>query len=143
MLWLLKKLPSQESPCVIRRLRHGGCYETISDFAHPCIYGRGLRRSNNAGQRQERGNRRHERNSVAGPHCADQQGEIKPECSGRAKEHGEHGEAIFYDSSTEWTKQGKPADQNEFKEGSFVIVLGHPDDKGVLHATRVDLRLPR
>jgi len=50
---------------------------------------------------------------------------------------------IFYDSSTEWTKQGKPAEQSEFKEGSFVIVLGHPDDKGVFHATRVDLRLPR
>ena len=50
---------------------------------------------------------------------------------------------IFYDSSTEWTKQGKPADQSEFKEGSFVIVLGHPDDKGVFHATRIDLRAPR
>jgi hypothetical protein len=50
---------------------------------------------------------------------------------------------IFYDSSTEWTKQGKPAGQSEFKEGSFVIVLGHPDDKGVFHATRIDLRLPR
>ena len=50
---------------------------------------------------------------------------------------------IFYDSSTEWTKQGKPAEQSEFKEGSFVIVLGHPDDKGVFHATRIDLRLPR
>ena len=50
---------------------------------------------------------------------------------------------IFYDSSTEWTKQGKPAEQSEFKEGSFVIVLGHADKKGVFHATRVDLRLPR
>src|SRR5438445_5211212 len=95
MLWLLKKLPSQESPCVIRRLRHGGCYETISDVAHACIYGRVLRRSNNAGQRQERGNRRHERNSVAGPHCADQQGEIKREWWGRAKEQGEYGAADF------------------------------------------------
>lgn len=50
---------------------------------------------------------------------------------------------IFYDSSTEWTKQGKPAEQSEFKEGSFVIVLGHADKKGVFHASRVDLRLPR
>jgi hypothetical protein len=50
---------------------------------------------------------------------------------------------IKYDSSTEWTKQGKPADQGEFKEGSFVIVLGHPDEKGVFHATRIDLRTPR
>ena len=41
------------------------------------------------------------------------------------------------------TKQGKPAQMEEFKDGSFVIVLGHADDKGVLHATRIDLRLPR
>jgi Domain of unknown function (DUF5666) len=50
---------------------------------------------------------------------------------------------IYFDSSTQWTKQGKPAEQSEFKEGSFVIVLGHPDDKGVFHATRIDLRQPR
>jgi hypothetical protein len=50
---------------------------------------------------------------------------------------------VYYDSSTEWTKQGKPAEQSEFKEGSFVIVLGHADKKGVFHAKRVDLRLPR
>ena len=50
---------------------------------------------------------------------------------------------ILYDASTQWTKQGKPAEQSEFKEGSFVIVLGHPDEKGVFHATRIDLRLPR
>ena len=50
---------------------------------------------------------------------------------------------ILYDGSTQWTKQGKPAEQSEFKEGSFVIVLGHPDEKGVFHATRIDLRLPR
>jgi hypothetical protein len=50
---------------------------------------------------------------------------------------------IAYDSSTEWTKLGKPGKMDEVKEGSFVIVLGKMDDKGVLHATRVDLRLPR
>jgi hypothetical protein len=50
---------------------------------------------------------------------------------------------VFYDSSTEWTKQGKAADQSEFKEGSFVIALGQVDDKGVFHATRVDLRTAR
>jgi hypothetical protein len=50
---------------------------------------------------------------------------------------------IFYDSSTQWTKQSQPADQNEFKEDSFVIVLGHYDDKGALHASRIDLRRPR
>src|ERR1700747_3867508 len=50
---------------------------------------------------------------------------------------------IAYDSSTEWTNQGKPGEMDKVKEGSFVIVVGHVDDKGVLHATRVDLRLPR
>lgn len=50
---------------------------------------------------------------------------------------------IFYDGSTEWTKQGKPANQDEFKEGAFVIAVGHVDDKGVFHATRVDLRAQR
>ena len=50
---------------------------------------------------------------------------------------------IAYDSSTEWTKLGKPGEMDQVKEGSFVIVLGHVDDKGVLHASRIDLRLPR
>ena len=50
---------------------------------------------------------------------------------------------IAYDSSTEWTKLGKPGEMDQVKEGSFVIVVGHMDDKGVLHATRIDLRLPR
>jgi hypothetical protein len=50
---------------------------------------------------------------------------------------------VAYDGSTEWTKLGKPGQQDEVKEGSFVIVLGQVDDKGVLHATRIDLRLPR
>jgi hypothetical protein len=50
---------------------------------------------------------------------------------------------VAYDSSTQWTKQGKPGQQDEVKEGSFVILLGSVDDSGVLHATRIDLRLPR
>ena len=50
---------------------------------------------------------------------------------------------IQFDSSTQWTKQGKPAEQSEFKDGSFVIALGSVDSKGVFHATRIDLRLPR
>ena len=50
---------------------------------------------------------------------------------------------ISYDGSTRLTKLGKPAEQSEFKDGSFIILLGHVDDKGVLHATRIDLRLPR
>ncbi len=55
----------------------------------------------------------------------------------------EHLRKVAYDDSTEWTKLGKPGKQDEVKEGSFVIVLGHVDEKGVLHAKRVDLRLPR
>jgi|SRR5581483_4433455 len=50
---------------------------------------------------------------------------------------------VAYDSSTEWTKLGKPSQMDEVKEGSFVILLGHVDNKGVLHASRIDLRLPR
>jgi hypothetical protein len=50
---------------------------------------------------------------------------------------------VAFDSSTEWTKLGKPGQPDEVKQGSFVILLGHVDDKGVLHATRIDLRLPR
>jgi hypothetical protein len=50
---------------------------------------------------------------------------------------------VAFDSATQWTKQGKPAEQSEFKESEFVIVLGKIDDKGVLHASRIDLRLPR
>lgn len=50
---------------------------------------------------------------------------------------------IAYDSSTQWTKQNKPGDPGEVKEGSFIIAVGQIDDKGVLHATRIDLRLPR
>jgi hypothetical protein len=50
---------------------------------------------------------------------------------------------VAYDSSTAWTKQGKPAQQDEVKDGSFIITLGHVDHKGVLHATRIDLRRPR
>lgn len=49
---------------------------------------------------------------------------------------------IAYDSSTKWTKLGKPAEQSEFKDGARVIAVGHVDDKGVLHATRIDLRRP-
>lgn len=50
---------------------------------------------------------------------------------------------ISYDSSTKWTKLGKPADPSEFKEGSFVIAVGKADTKGNFHADRIDLRLPR
>jgi hypothetical protein len=51
---------------------------------------------------------------------------------------------IAYSSSTEWTKGNKPGgDLSEIKEGSFVIAVGQVNDKGVLEATRIDLRLPR
>ena len=50
---------------------------------------------------------------------------------------------IHFDSSTAWTKQGKPAEMSEFKDGSFVIAVGHMDEKGNFHANRIDLRLPR
>lgn len=50
---------------------------------------------------------------------------------------------VAYDSSTQWTKHGKPGQQDEVKEGSFVIILGQLDEKGTLHASRIDLRLPR
>ena len=50
---------------------------------------------------------------------------------------------ISYDGTTEWTNLGKPGKMEDVKEGSFVIVLGEVDDKGVLHATRIDLRKPR
>jgi len=47
---------------------------------------------------------------------------------------------IAFDSSTSWTKLGKPADQSDFKSGTYVIVGGTYDDKGVLHAKQIDLR---
>ncbi len=50
---------------------------------------------------------------------------------------------IAYDGSTEWTKLAKPSQQDAVTDGAFIIVLGHVDDKGILHATRVDLRNPR
>jgi hypothetical protein len=62
---------------------------------------------------------------------------------GGANAQAEDLRKIAYDSSTEWTKLGKPGEMDQVKEGSFVIVLGHTDGKGVLHATRIDLRLPR
>lgn len=62
---------------------------------------------------------------------------------GGATAHAQDVRKVAYDSSTQWTKLGKPGQQDEVKEGSFVIVLGQVDDKGTLHASRIDLRLPR
>ncbi|HZD31550.1 MAG TPA: hypothetical protein VE779_07795 [Candidatus Angelobacter sp.] len=48
---------------------------------------------------------------------------------------------VAYDSSTVWTKVGAPLEQHsDVKQGSFVILLGTLDNKGILHATRIDLR---
>ena len=57
--------------------------------------------------------------------------------------HADDLRKVAYDTSTQWTKLGKAGQQDEVKEGSFVIVLGQVDDKGVLHATSIDLRLQR
>jgi len=50
---------------------------------------------------------------------------------------------VVYDSSTVWTKVGQPVQQDEVKTDSFVIFLGTVDSKGILHATRIDLRMPK
>jgi hypothetical protein len=47
---------------------------------------------------------------------------------------------VHYDGSTKWTRLNKPADMSEFKDGADVICLGNYDEKGELHATRIDLR---
>ena len=47
---------------------------------------------------------------------------------------------IYYDSSTKWTKGTKTIEMSEVKEGSDVVCLTKTDEKGELHATRVDLR---
>ncbi|MBV9339640.1 MAG: hypothetical protein JO159_01965 [Acidobacteria bacterium] len=57
--------------------------------------------------------------------------------------HSTEARKVAFDDKTRWTKLGKPSTQDEVKDGSFIIVLGHVDDQGILHATRIDLRLPR
>jgi hypothetical protein len=47
---------------------------------------------------------------------------------------------VLLNSATRWTKVGKPAEQSEFKEGSYVIVVGKPDKQGRLEAINIDLR---
>ena len=53
---------------------------------------------------------------------------------------GTNEKKIYYDSSTKWTKGEKTIEMSEVKEGSDVICLGTYDEKGELHATRIDLR---
>ncbi len=50
---------------------------------------------------------------------------------------------VAFDGSTEWTKGGKASQQDAVTDGAFIIIMGHVDDQGVMHATRIDLRLPR
>src|SRR5437899_367309 len=45
---------------------------------------------------------------------------------------------VHYDSSTKWTRMNKPAEMTDFKDGADVICLGTYDEKGELHATRID-----
>lgn len=47
---------------------------------------------------------------------------------------------VYYDSSTKWTQGKTVIEMSQVKEGADVICLGKYDDKGQLHATRVDLR---
>jgi curli biogenesis system outer membrane secretion channel CsgG len=47
---------------------------------------------------------------------------------------------IHYDSSTKWTKGTKTIEMSEVKDGSVVICMVKADEKGELHAIRVDLR---
>lgn len=49
---------------------------------------------------------------------------------------------VRFDSSTKWTRGAKAAETSEFKQGSFVIILGK-EEKGEFLATRIDLRKPR
>jgi Ni/Co efflux regulator RcnB len=50
---------------------------------------------------------------------------------------------VYYDSSTKWTQGTKTTEMKEFKIGSDVICLGTFDEKGNIHATRIDMRAPR
>jgi hypothetical protein len=50
---------------------------------------------------------------------------------------------VYYDSSTKWTEGTKTTEMKEFKVGSDVICLGKFDEKGNIHATRIDLRVPK
>ncbi len=59
---------------------------------------------------------------------------------GGQKSSDSNDKRVAFDSSTKWTKLGKPAEQKEFTQGQYVIIAGTVDEKGVMHATQVDLR---
>ncbi len=45
---------------------------------------------------------------------------------------------VVYDSSTKWTRGGKPADPKEFSDGTRVVCHGKYDKKGRLVASHID-----
>ena len=47
---------------------------------------------------------------------------------------------VIYSPDTKITYRNKPASIDELKEGLRVIVLGTPDDKGQIMASRIDVR---
>ena len=48
--------------------------------------------------------------------------------------------AVVYNDSTKFTFRNKPAKLEDLKEGVRVIVLGTPNDKDQLVASRIDIR---
>jgi len=47
---------------------------------------------------------------------------------------------VRFDSSTKWTAGTETRYTGDYQEGEDVICLGTYDEKGALHATRIDLR---
>ena len=48
--------------------------------------------------------------------------------------------AVVYNDDTKFTFRNKPAKVEDLKDGSRVIVLGTPNDKNQLVASRIDIR---
>jgi hypothetical protein len=50
---------------------------------------------------------------------------------------------VMYDDKTKITKDNKPASIDDVQNGQRVICTGSTNDKGQLHAARIDVRLAR
>jgi hypothetical protein len=50
---------------------------------------------------------------------------------------------VMYDDKTKITKDNKPASIDDVQNGQRVICIGSTNDKGQLHAARIDVRLAR
>jgi hypothetical protein len=50
---------------------------------------------------------------------------------------------VMYDDKTKITKDNKPASIDDVQNGQRVICIGRTNDKGQLHAARIDVRLAR